>query len=145
MKEHLVSEDEEIAKKQVVLEDTQQSIRDKSRDIGAKSQPGPDGIWGTDDDIIASGFYGELGEEGYYAYQGTSDFFDHMTGERLSAEEYETYAGGGWEEGVWEGYFDPEGDMGRIGEDYENPVFNPDDWKWNDADKQKARKEIWGY
>ena len=22
---------------------------------------------------------------------------------------------------------------------------NPDDWKWNDADKQKARKEIWGY
>ena len=22
---------------------------------------------------------------------------------------------------------------------------NPDDWKWNDEDKQKARKEIWGY
>ena len=148
LKEHLVSEDEEIAKKQVVLEDTQQSIRDKSRDIGAKSQPGPDGIWGTDDDIIASGFYGELGEEGYYAYQGTSDFFDHMTGERLSAEEYETYAGGGWEEGVWEGYFDPEGDMGRIGEDYENPVFNPDDWKWvgptgYGADIQKAEDDFW--
>ena len=22
---------------------------------------------------------------------------------------------------------------------------NPDDWKWNDEDKQKARKDIWGY
>ena len=48
------------------VEGAQEGISDIYDKIGGRATPGPDGIWGTPDDIKASGLHEDIGSEGFW-------------------------------------------------------------------------------
>jgi hypothetical protein len=77
----------DIATQKEGLATSQDTISGFYESIGSQAQPGPDGIWGTEDDILATGLHRDIGDEGFWAGDAGVSADYSSTGDYIGSDE----------------------------------------------------------